>query len=73
MMNSCDRKIKASTILGHWQMYVIRVHILPFKRQSFRFPKPGEYLIVVDGRPDEDLFALEHVRTTFVDGRRMHG
>ncbi|MDH3272149.1 MAG: amidohydrolase family protein [Gemmatimonadota bacterium] len=30
-------------------------------------------LIVVDGRPDEDLHALERVRTTFVGGRRMHG
>ena len=30
-------------------------------------------LIVVHGKPDEDLFALEHVRTTFVGGRRMHG
>jgi imidazolonepropionase-like amidohydrolase len=30
-------------------------------------------LIVVDGNPDEDLFALERVKTTFVGGRRMHG
>ncbi len=30
-------------------------------------------LIVVDGRPDEDLAALERVTTTFVGGRRMHG
>jgi imidazolonepropionase-like amidohydrolase len=30
-------------------------------------------LIVVDGRPDEDLSALEHVAATFVGGRRMHG
>jgi imidazolonepropionase-like amidohydrolase len=30
-------------------------------------------LIVVDGKPDEDLFALERVKTTFVGGRRMHG
>jgi len=30
-------------------------------------------LIVVDGNPDEDLFALERVTTTFVAGRRMHG
>lgn len=30
-------------------------------------------LIVVDGRPDEDLFHLERVATTFVAGRRMHG
>lgn len=30
-------------------------------------------LIVVDGNPDEDLFALEHVKTTFVAGRRMYG
>jgi hypothetical protein len=29
--------------------------------------------IVVDGRPDEDLFALERVRMTFVRGRRLHG
>jgi hypothetical protein len=27
----------------------------------------------VDGRPDEDLFHLERVVTTFVAGRRMHG
>ncbi|NNF14683.1 MAG: amidohydrolase family protein [Gemmatimonadetes bacterium] len=30
-------------------------------------------VIVVDGRPDEDLFALDRVQTTFVEGRRMHG
>ena len=30
-------------------------------------------VIVVDGNPDEDLFALEHVKTTFVAGRRMFG
>ncbi|MDA0330188.1 MAG: amidohydrolase family protein [Gemmatimonadetes bacterium] len=30
-------------------------------------------LIVVDGKPDQDLFALERVKTTFVGGRRMHG
>ncbi|WP_306117635.1 MULTISPECIES: amidohydrolase family protein [unclassified Roseitalea] len=30
-------------------------------------------LIVVDGKPDEDLFALERVRMTYVAGRRMHG
>lgn len=37
--------------------------------------EPGKAadLIVVRGRPDEDLMALEHVTTTFVDGRRMHG
>ncbi|WP_149933213.1 amidohydrolase family protein, partial [Acinetobacter baumannii] len=30
-------------------------------------------LIVVDGNPDQDVFALERVRTTYVRGRRMHG
>ena len=30
-------------------------------------------VIVVDGNPDEDLFALERVRMTFVAGKRMHG
>jgi imidazolonepropionase-like amidohydrolase len=37
--------------------------------------EPGKAadLIVVDGNPDEDLFALERVKTTFVGGRRMHG
>jgi imidazolonepropionase-like amidohydrolase len=30
-------------------------------------------VIVVDGAPDRDLFALERVRTTFVGGRRMYG
>lgn len=30
-------------------------------------------LIVVDGNPDEDLFALERVRATYVRGRRLHG
>ena len=30
-------------------------------------------LIVVDGNPDEDLFALERVTTTLVGGRRLHG
>ncbi|MEM9223816.1 MAG: amidohydrolase family protein [Pseudomonadota bacterium] len=29
-------------------------------------------LIVVDGRPDEDLFALTRVRQTYVAGRRLH-
>ena len=29
-------------------------------------------LIVVDGRPDEDLAALERVEMTFIDGKRMH-
>jgi imidazolonepropionase-like amidohydrolase len=37
--------------------------------------EPGKAadLIVVDGSPDEDLFALERVRMTFVAGKRMHG
>jgi imidazolonepropionase-like amidohydrolase len=30
-------------------------------------------LIVVDGNPDDDLFALERVTTTYVRGRRMFG
>ena len=30
-------------------------------------------LIVVDGNPDQDFFALERVRMTFVAGKRMHG
>jgi imidazolonepropionase-like amidohydrolase len=30
-------------------------------------------LIVVNGRPDEDLMALERVTTTYIAGRRMHG
>ncbi len=30
-------------------------------------------LIVVDGNPDQDLFALDRVRRTFVAGKRMHG
>ncbi len=30
-------------------------------------------VIVVDGNPDEDLFALERVKATFVAGRRMYG
>ncbi len=30
-------------------------------------------LIVVDGNPDQDLFALERVRMTFVNGKRLHG
>lgn len=29
-------------------------------------------IIVVDGKPDEDLFALERVRMTFIAGKRMH-
>lgn len=29
-------------------------------------------LIVVDGKPDEDLFALERVMMTFIAGKRMH-
>lgn len=29
-------------------------------------------LIVVDGNPDEDLFALERVMMTFIAGKRMH-
>ncbi len=30
-------------------------------------------IIVVDGNPVDDLFALERVRTTFIAGKRMHG
>lgn len=30
-------------------------------------------LIVVDGNPDQDLFALDRVGMTFVAGKRMHG
>ncbi len=30
-------------------------------------------VIVVDGNPDEDLFALERVQATFVAGRRLYG
>jgi imidazolonepropionase-like amidohydrolase len=30
-------------------------------------------VIVVDGNPDQDLFALERVKMTFIDGKRMHG
>ena len=30
-------------------------------------------LIVVDGNPDQDLFALDRVRMTFIAGKRMHG
>jgi imidazolonepropionase-like amidohydrolase len=29
-------------------------------------------LIVVDGKPDEDLFALERVTMTLIAGKRMH-
>ncbi|MEM6741560.1 MAG: amidohydrolase family protein [Pseudomonadota bacterium] len=29
-------------------------------------------MIVVDGKPDQDLAALEHVQMTFIDGKRMH-
>lgn len=29
-------------------------------------------LIVVDGKPDQDLTALERVEMTFIDGKRMH-
>ncbi|MDG4889769.1 amidohydrolase family protein [Mesorhizobium sp. WSM4887] len=29
-------------------------------------------LIVVDGKPDENLFALSNVRMTFIAGKRMH-
>jgi imidazolonepropionase-like amidohydrolase len=28
--------------------------------------------IVVDGKPDEDLFALERVEQTYIAGKRMH-
>ena len=36
--------------------------------------EPGRLadLIVVDGKPDEDLFALERVEMTFIDGKRIH-
>ena len=34
--------------------------------------KAGD-LIVVDGNPDQDLFALERVRQTYVNGKRMYG
>lgn len=36
-------------------------------------PGKAADLIVVDGNPDQDLFALERVRMTFVNGKRMHG
>ena len=29
-------------------------------------------MIVVDGKPDQDLTALEHVEMTLIDGKRMH-
>lgn len=29
-------------------------------------------LIVVDGKPDQDLFALERVVQTYIAGKRMH-
>ncbi len=29
-------------------------------------------MIVVNGKPDQDLSALEHVEMTFIDGKRMH-
>ena len=29
-------------------------------------------MIVVNGNPDQDLTALEHVEMTFIDGKRMH-
>jgi hypothetical protein len=29
-------------------------------------------MIVVDGKPDQDLTALEKVEMTFIDGKRMH-
>lgn len=36
--------------------------------------EPGKKadMIVVDGKPDQDLAALERVEMTFIDGRRMH-
>lgn len=34
-------------------------------------PGKAADLIVVDGRPDEDLTALERVEMTFIDGKRM--
>ena len=30
------------------------------------------HLIVVDGKPDEDFYALERVMMTFIAGKRMH-
>lgn len=30
-------------------------------------------VIVVDGNPDQDLAALERIKMTFIDGKRMHG
>jgi imidazolonepropionase-like amidohydrolase len=39
---------------------------------SLEVGKAGD-LIVVDGNPDQDLFALERVRQTYVNGKRMHG
>ena len=29
-------------------------------------------MIVVDGKPDQDLSALERVEMTYIDGKRMH-
>ncbi len=52
MMNFCDWQIKASAILGHWKMDAISMHVLPFKRQSFRLTKPGKQYEIEKGGVD---------------------
>ncbi len=42
MVTLHNGKIKASAILGFWQMDAILMNILPFHRQGLRFPKAGE-------------------------------
>ncbi len=42
MVTLHNRKIKASAILGQWQMDAILIDIFPFHIQGLGFPKAGE-------------------------------
>ena len=48
-----------------------KVNLMEGKTGTLELGKLAD-LIVVDGKPDEDLFALERVEMTFIDGKRMH-
>jgi len=44
---------------------------LDAKIGSLEVGKEADF-IIVDGKPDEDLYALEHVNETYIAGKRMH-
>ena len=47
-----------------------KLHKLDHKLGSLERGKAAD-LVVVDGKPDKDLRALEHVEMTYIDGKRL--